>query len=33
MQDIATPHTGKETVRALRGVFGEIIGRVDFIKK
>jgi hypothetical protein len=33
MQDGATPHTAKETIRDLRGVFGEINGEEIIISK
>jgi hypothetical protein len=33
MQDGATPHTAKETIRALSGVFGEINGEDTIISK
>jgi hypothetical protein len=31
MQDGATPHTAKETIRKLRGVFGEFNGEDSII--
>jgi hypothetical protein len=31
MQDGATPHTAQETIRVLRGVFGEIMGRIELL--
>jgi hypothetical protein len=33
MQDDATPHAAKETIRALRGLFGEINGEDRIISK
>jgi hypothetical protein len=33
MQDCATPRTAQETIRALRGVFGEINGEDRIISK
>jgi hypothetical protein len=33
MQDGTTPHTAKETIRVLRGVFGKINGEDRIISK
>jgi hypothetical protein len=33
MQDGATRHTAKETIRALRGVFGNLIMRTELLAR
>jgi hypothetical protein len=33
MQDSATPHRANETIGALRGVFGELMGRMELLKR
>jgi hypothetical protein len=33
IKDGATPHTAKETIRALRGVFRELMGRIKLLAR